>query len=195
MDNQLTSSHLLVIIASMAHLPLDSERMKRALEHLDGELEQSTRMVIGGGAAMVLAYDHPLATQDVDAFTARGGPTLAELDAAAKRVAAGLDIEPDWLNSHFYTFTTVLPDDYATRLRTVYEGKNLRVDALGPEDLLVMKCFAGRDKDRPHARRLVRLASDLQVVDRQLSQLLERGHPGADQAADYFDDLRDEEGL
>lgn len=144
---------------------------------------------------MVLAYGHPLATQDVDAFAARGGLRMADLDRMAKEVAAELDIEPDWLNSHFESFTGVLPNDYADRLRTVYEGQHLRVDALGPEDLLIMKCFAGRDKDRAHARRLLHIASDLELVDRHLSHLVEHRYPRAEQAADYFDDLRDDEGV
>ncbi len=120
---------------------------------------------------------------------------MAELDTFAKRVAERLDIEPDWLNSHFETFTGVLPSDYGSRLRSVFEGQRLRVDALGPEDLLVMKCFAGRDKDLPHARRLMRSGAALELVDHHLSELVERRYPGAERAADYFDDLRDDEGL
>jgi hypothetical protein len=179
----------------VARLPLDAERLRRALDHLDAKLERAAHLVIGGGAAMVLAYDHPLATEDVDAFAARGGLRMAELDSFAKRVATELDIEPDWLNAHFETFTGVLPDDYASRLRRVFEGAHLTVDALGPEDLLVMKCFAGRDKDWPHARRLLRVADDLDIVDRHPSALVDRRYPKADRAADYFDDLRDDEGV
>jgi hypothetical protein len=176
----------------MVHLALDHRRMRRALADLDALLEAPARLVVGGGAAMVLAYDHPIATQDVDAFAARGGLRIGELDALAKRVAKQLDIEPDWLNAHFETFTAVLPSDYASRLRSVYAGKHLQVDALGPEDLLVMKCFAARDKDRPHARVLLKVASDLGIVDRQLALLASKRYPGAQKAADYFDDLRDE---
>ncbi len=179
----------------MAHQPLDAKRMKRALELLDAEIPSPARLVVGGGAAMVLAYKHPLATQDIDAFAAKGGLRLADLDAAAKVIAKKLDIEPDWLNSHFDTFTAVLPADYATRLRRVFTGKQLVVDALGPEDLLVMKCFAGRDKDLPHARKLVKIAADLSIVDRQLALLVERRYLGAEKAADFFDDLRDQEGV
>jgi hypothetical protein len=177
------------------HQPLDAKGMKRALELLDAELASNARLIVGGGAAMVLAYQHPLATQDIDAFAAKGGLRIADLDAAAKKVAKKLDIEPDWLNSHFDTFTGVLPADYATRLRRVFTGKHLTADALGPEDLLVMKCFAGRDKDLPHARKLLRVATDLAIVDRQLALLVERRYPGAEKAADFFDDLRDREGL
>ncbi len=180
----------------MAHRALDHDLMLEAFRELDTRLPSPTRLVIGGGAAMVLAFDHPLATQDVDAFTARGGLTIAELDEAAKQTARDLDIEPDWLNPHFETYTHVLPADYATRLRNVFRGERLTVDSLGPEDLLVMKCFAGRDKDLPHARALMRTPGlDITIIDRHISSLAERGHRGADAAADFFDDLRDEMGL
>lgn len=169
--------------------------MRRALELLDQRASADARLVIGGGAAMILAYNHPIATQDVDAFAAKGGLRVADLDAMARLVADDLDIEPGWLNAHFETFTVVLPADYATRLRLVFSGKHLRIEALGPEDLLIMKCFAGRDKDLPHARKLIRLAGDLNVVDRQLDYLVSRNYPGAERAVDFFDDLRDEAGL
>jgi hypothetical protein len=120
---------------------------------------------------------------------------MAELDSLARSVADELHIQSDWLNGHFETFTAVLPRDYASRLREVFHGKHLQIDALGPEDLLVMKCFAGRDKDRPHARKLLTLATDLEIVDRQLEYLVQRRYPGAERAVDYFDDLRDEAGL
>jgi hypothetical protein len=179
----------------MARLPLDKKRMLRALELLDEGASASARLVIGGGAAMTLAYDHPIATQDVDAFAAKGGLRIADLEALARSVAEELNVAPDWLNAHFETFTAVLPADYGTRLRPVFQGKHLQVDALGPEDLLIMKCFAGRDKDRPHARKLIRLATKLDVVDHQIQYLVGCRYLGAERAADYFDDLRDEVGL
>lgn len=165
--------------------------MSEALVLLDKHLRQPLHLVVGGGAAMVLAYQHPLATQDVDAFAAKGS-SLSGLDAVLKRVAKQLNIEPDWMNTHFVTYTHVLPQDYASRLQRVFQGKQLRVDALGPEDMLIMKCFAGRDKDRPHARRLLGAVRDLAIVDRHLTLLADKRIPGAAQAADYFDDLRDE---
>ena len=109
-------------------------------------------------------------------------------------MAKELDIATDWLNAHFQTFTFVLPNDYATRLRNVFEGSHLSVDALGPEDLLIMKCFAGRAKDLPHARALMKLDLDLSIVDARISELLDKDYRGADRAADFFDDLRDELG-
>jgi len=176
----------------MTRLALDEKRMRRALKALDSRMSSPARLVVGGGAAMTLAYNHPMATQDVDAFAAKGGLRMGELAALARSVADELNVEPDWLNSHFETFTAVLPSDYGTRLRSVFRGKHLTVDALGPEDLLVMKCFAGRDKDRPHARRLLREVADIGFVDRQLELLAQRRYPGAQKASDWFDDLRDE---
>jgi len=172
---------------------LDKKLMLAALAALDAQIHADVTLIVGGGAAMVLAYDHPLATQDVDAFAPRGGLNMSDLDAAAHRVAETLSIQPDWLNEHFVTYTTVLPSDYARRLRTVYEGERLVVRALGPEDILVMKCFAGRDKDIGHARRLVRLCEDLDVVDAHLADLVDRRIPRARAASDFFDDLRDAE--
>ena len=175
--------------------PLDADLMRQALEALDAHCEGPAHLVVGGGAAMVLAYDHPLATQDVNAFAARGGLSLPELDRAAREIAEELRIAPDWLNSHFETYTHVLPSDYGRRLVPVFAGEKLKVDALGAEDLLVMKCFAARDKDRPHARRLLREAKDLGVVERRLAELVEQVDPGRGGRGDYFDDLRDEAGL
>ncbi len=169
--------------------------MEQALAMLDEQVHDPAMLVVGGGAAMVLAYKHPLATQDIDAFAVKGSLPFSQLDAASKKVASALNIDPNWLNSHFDTFTGVLPADYGSRLRRVFTGKNLTVDALGPEDLLVMKCFAGRDKDIPHARKLLRIATDLTIVDRQLSLLAQRRYPGAEKAADFFDDLRDRVGV
>jgi hypothetical protein len=179
----------------MPRLPLDARRMLQALQALDARAGADACLVIGEDAALILAYQHLTAAERVDAFAAKGGLRMADLDVLSRAVAEELNIEPSWLNAHFETFTGVLPADYATRLRSVFKGKHIQVDALSPEDLLIMKCFAGRDKDRPHARKLIKLASDLALVDRQLEYLVERRYPGAERAVDYFDDLRDEAGL
>lgn len=177
----------------MVHQPLSAARMRAAFTLLDQKLDAQVRLVVGGGAAMALAYEFPLATEDVDAFAAKGSLRIGDLDRHAKQVAQQLDAAPDWLNAHFESFTSVLPKDYASRLRQIYRGQHLQVDALGPEDLLIMKCFAGRDKDIPHARKLLRVASDLDRVSQHLAYLSERRYPGVDEAADFFDDLRDAE--
>lgn len=177
----------------MRHRSFDRPLALEAFAALDSRLTEPARLILGGGTAMLLAHGHPAATTDADVFPARG--TLEAIEPHARAVAADLGVAPDWLNQWFTTFTHVLPPNYSQRLVRVYEGTQLIVDALGAEDLLVMKCFAGRDKDRSHAIRLVKQAKDLDLVDRHLSALLEKRIPGADKAADFFDDLRERLGV
>jgi hypothetical protein len=106
-------------------------------------------------------------------------------------VARDLGLAPDWVNPHYETFAHVLPADYGTRLREVFAGEKLRVMALGVEDLLVMKCFAGREKDVGHARALLRRKPDLRIVERRIEELVDKGVSGASDAADFLDDLRE----
>ena len=171
------------------HRSFDRALALRAFASLDARVTEPVRLILGGGTAMILAHDYPLATTDADAFPVRG--TLSDLEPHALAVAKELDLEPDWLNPWFTTFTHVLPSDYGSRLVRVFDGTRLTVDALGAEDLLVMKLFAGRDKDRPHTMRLLKQAEHLDIVDRQLSLLGDKRIPGAQKAADLFDDLRE----
>jgi|JI6StandDraft_1071083.scaffolds.fasta_scaffold294915_1 hypothetical protein len=177
----------------MAHADFDKALALEAFSLLDARLVEPIRLILGGGTAMLLAHGHPASTTDADVFPVRG--TLEAIEPHARAVAAELGVAPDWLNQWFTTFTHVLPSSYAERLVRVFEGRHLVVDALGAEDLLIMKCFAGRDKDRSHAVRLVRQAKDLELVDSHLSLLLEKRIPGADKAADFFDDLRERLGV
>ena len=123
----------------------------------------------------------------MDAYP-RGVP-FEELQPAIRKVAKALGLAPDWLNPHYETFAHVLPADYGSRLRPLFTGKRLEVVALGVEDLLVMKCFAGREKDVGHARALLKRHPDLGVVERRLQELAERGVKGSQEALDFFDDL------
>ena len=140
---------------------MDATVMKSALATLDRHLKTPTKLLIGGGAAMLLAYGFPVATMDIDGLVFQSEITQAELEPFVKAVAAELHIPGDWLNSYFNTFLYTLPKDYAKRLKEIYRGKRLTVYALGAEDLFILKCFAGRPKDIPHAKALLRKISDL----------------------------------
>jgi len=167
--------------------PLSSQLALQAFEALDAELVAPVSLVVGGGTAMMLAHGLPVRTTDVDAYPRKG--SLEPLLPAVRKVGKTLGLSPDWLNPHYETFAHVLPVDYGSRLVPVYGGKHLEVSALGAEDLLVMKCFAGREKDVSHARALLRRRPDLAVVERRLQELAERGVKGAQDALDFFDDL------
>lgn len=168
--------------------------MRAALKALDRRLAKPTKLLIGGGAAMLLAHGLGVSTFDIDGLVFQCDVTQADLEPHVKAVARELGIPGDWLNSYFNTFLYTLPRDYATRLKEIYHGRHLAVFALSAEDLCVLKCFAGRPKDLPHARALLRKVRDPQVIDRHLQSLLEQHIPGAQRAVDLFDELRDEMG-
>jgi len=169
--------------------PLTAAGLQRAFAALDAALERPVTLVVGGGTAMMLAHGLPVRTTDVDAYPTVG--RLEELAPAVRAVGKAHGLAPDWINPHYETFAHVLPTDYGTRLVPVFAGARLQVLALGAEDLLVMKCFAGREKDVGHARALLRRVKDLGVVEGRLSTLLERGVAGAGDAADFLDDLEE----
>ena len=136
---------------------------------------------------MLLAYQIPVRTTDVDAYPSDG--SLDDITPAIHKVAKQLRLPFNWINPHFESFAHVLPGDYGKRLRPVFQGKSLKAMALGVEDLLVMKCFAAREKDVAHARALLKRNPDLEIVERRLSELLEKRVKGAREALDFFDEL------
>lgn len=170
---------------------LSADSVRAAFGALDRLLDHEATLVVGGGTAMVLAYGLPVRTTDVDAFPASGA-TVEEIDALAKKVARSQHLAYDWLNPYYQTFAHVLPGDYGKRMKEVFKGERLRVMALGVEDLLIMKCFAGRQKDVGHARALLKRRPDLSIVEGRIDELIERGVKGARDAADFLDDLEEQ---
>jgi len=167
--------------------PISKTIALAAFERLDLYLAKPLTLYMGGGTSMVLAHGYPLATSDVDALPKQ--TSFEEIDAAVKRVATELNLPSDWLNPYFSSFTHVLPADFTTRLVRVFSAERLAVEALGREDMLIMKCFAHRPKDLGHARALLRLGVDLAVVEAAIEACRKRGIPGAQQALDFLDDL------
>lgn len=164
--------------------------MIKALEELDGELPKNVTLIMGGGGAMILAHAFPLATSDIDAIPK--GMSIEELDVYVKKVSMKLMIPGDWINPYFSTFSHVLPASYAERLVTVFTGRSLTVKALGKEDMLIMKCFAHRAKDIPHAKQLIRKNADLIFVEKHIESLVKNKIPEANAAIDFLDDLREQ---
>ncbi|MCC7460794.1 MAG: hypothetical protein IT286_05775 [Proteobacteria bacterium] len=168
---------------------LTQKQMIAALSALDVLLTVKVSILIGGGGAMILAHKFPLATSDIDAVAK--GIELFELDPLVKKVAEQLSLPKDWLNPYFSTFGHVLPEDYGNRLIQVFLGKNIKAQALGKEDLLIMKCFAGRQKDIPHARALVKSGADIQLVEEHIRSLIQKRIPKADNAQEFLYEIED----
>jgi hypothetical protein len=172
---------------SSRHAFLDAAQLQRAFTALDLLVPRSVTLIVGGGTAMMLGYQLPVRTTDVDAYPREGN--LEELQGAILEVAKQQGLAKDWINPWFETFAYVLPTDYGARLRPIFKGARLEVVVLGVEDLLVMKCFAGREKDVSHARALLRRRPELAVVERRLQELADKGVKGAQDALDFYDDL------
>ncbi len=164
--------------------------MKKALARLDQKLQerglQGLQLLIGGGGAFGLAYQVPLQTADIDGIPFRSQVSRAELDPLVKETGRELEISPDWLNPYFETFLGCLPADYGDRLQLVYEGPALKVFALGLTDLLIMKAFAGREKDMPHAKILLKKGADLDFAEAHIRSLLQKKYPRAQEALDFL---------
>ena len=177
----------------MAVRPLSKTLFLRALKRLDELIDEQVKrkvtLIVGGGGAMILAHGFPLATTDLDAIPKAMSPE--ELDPFVKLIAREQDLAPDWLNPYFATFTHTLPDDYGNRLISVFNGACLLVLALGREDLLIMKCFAGRAKDVAHARALIRAGANIKFVENHIEKLRAKRIPGADKALDFLDELEE----
>lgn len=170
-------------------MDLTEKVMRQALKELDGLLDRPLKLIVGGGGALLLAHQYPLATSDIDAFPK--GLTSDELGGLVKQVALKLSIPGDWLNPWFSSFTHVLPADYESRLIEFFKGSNLTAVALGAEDLLLMKCFAHRQKDVPHARALIRKGADVEMVMDRIEELQKAKIPHSKEAMKFLEDMLD----
>ena len=168
---------------------LTAALMLRSLAALDQKLPRPLTLIIGGGGAMLLAHSFPLATADIDAVPK--GLSSDELAPLIAEVSVELGLPGDWLNQWYSTFTFVLPADYGDRLIEVFRGSHLLARALGADDLLLMKCFAHRRKDVPHARALVRQGARTDFVYERIEELAAQKIPGTEAAADFLEEILD----
>lgn len=166
---------------------LTHEAMLAALTALDQKVSQPVSLILGGGSAMVLAHQFPLSTMGLDAIPK--GMSIVELVPLIHEVAEELDIAPDWLNPYFSSFTYVLEESFEDRLVDVFEGSYVTVRALGKDDLLLMKCFAGRDKDIGHALALIKQGARIEYVEARIDALDEKNIAGASKAIEFLDEL------
>lgn len=171
---------------------MNSTQMIQALKLLDKKIGKPAKLLLGGGGAMVLAYHFPVATQDLDAIFFQSEIKEADVSEDIQGVAKELNLPKDWLNPYFSTFLFSLPPDYHTRLIEAFKGKYLIVYALGITDLLILKCFAGREKDIGHARALIKKGADTDLVEKHIRNLLEKRIPKSQEALDFLFDLLDE---
>ena len=172
---------------------LETQEFLEGFKSLDKKLSQKVELLVGGGAAMILAHHYPLATFDVDAIPFQTEVEIGELDKYVKQIAKENKLPPTWLNPYFSNFTYVLPSDYQKRLIEIFTGKYLFVYALDKIDLLILKSFAGREKDVGHAKALMRNlnSKQLEFIEKYLEHLHQKSIPRSQEALDFYYDIKD----
>lgn len=169
-------------------MKLNEQLMRQALQALDQKLNQPVKLIMGGGGAMLLAHHFRLSTNDIDALPV-GGLTIEDLTPFIREVSKELSLPVDWINPFYASFTHVLPSDYGTRLIEVARFSHLSVFALSKVDLLIMKCFAAREKDVVHARALFKQGADASFVRSHINKLDQKRIPGCRRALEFLDEI------
>lgn len=119
---------------------LDRKTVLEAFQRLSAYLSEAGvvgEIALLGGTAMMMAFQARQATKDVDAIFA---PTR-EVRDAAKRVAADLGLNEDWLNDSAKGFLSARGDFSEQGLP---QYSHLRILSPTPEYMLAMKVLSAR---------------------------------------------------
>lgn len=153
---------------------LDRELILSAFAALDQELRRTGdrgRVVVAGGAALVLGHQARAATKDVDAILLTPSEPL---NRAACLVAAELKLPIDWLNDRARVFAGEVASG-----AVVYSSSTLDVRLADPILLLAMKLSAMRDSiDYADARTvLASIAGTREEIWTRVEPLLDPSQP------------------
>jgi hypothetical protein len=175
-------------------MDLDRKLSLEALKLLNLKLAQhhfaKVILVVGGGGSMILEHGYRGSTADIDAVTV--GSDFESLKPLMAEIAIELKISADWLNPYYSAFTLYLPTDAKKRMKTTYSGSHLTVQSLGAEDVLIMKLMAGRAKDLPHIRHLMKKKIETAIISSRLEELRTLFPELAEKALDLFDEISEE---
>ncbi|MEX0892513.1 MAG: DUF6036 family nucleotidyltransferase [Gemmatimonadota bacterium] len=116
-----------------------------ALQRLGELIPDQARIVIAGGAALILGGYVDRGTADGDVVFS--DPPLIKLRSAIQQVALEMSLSPHWLNDGVKAFGDVLPEDFDQRTDRMGTFGNLRVLLLGRMDLILSKFYGGREVD------------------------------------------------
>lgn len=137
---------------------LTKQKMQQLFEDLNEKLKQANitgEICIVGGAAMTLAYNARIATNDIDAvFDPKLDIQVLAMDVGKEH---GMDI--DWLNDAVKIF---LPDSKPKAKKILFRLSNLFIWSPEAPYLLAMKCISARPVDIRDIQFLIHL---LKITD------------------------------
>lgn len=125
---------------------MDKSLLISALKELDKQVTYHYRIIIVGGAAMIMYFGASRVTKDIDAILE--GDNIREIKQASQIVAEKYNLDSDWLNDGVKGFASALPPDFNKRITKLeLELLNIEVFVLGISEQLTMKIIALREQD------------------------------------------------
>jgi len=146
-----------------------SDELLNALHRLGELIPGKARIVIAGGAALILGGYVDRGTADGDVVYS--DPPLAELRSAIQQVALERGLPPHWLNDGIKAFGDVLPEDFDQRTDRMGTFGNLRVLLLGRLDLILSKFYGGREVDLEDLAQIGPTDEEVEFVLGQLDRI------------------------
>lgn len=140
-----------------------------ALQRLGELIPEKARIVIAGGAALILGDYVDRGTGDGDVVYS--DPPLSQLRSSVLQVAQERGLSPHWLNDGVKAFGDVLPEDFDQRADRVGTFGNLRVLLLGRMDLILGKFYGGREVDLEDLAQMRPTDEEIEFVLAQLDRI------------------------
>lgn len=120
--------------------------------------------VIIGGAALLVLEISDRQTKDVDCLYPEIPPEIKKASEDFAKQFSSMMIENDWFNNGPSSLTQSLPAGWDKRLRLLFNGKCLKLETLGREDLLKTKLFAYCDRTDPDFGDLLKMKPTHQEI-------------------------------
>ena len=172
----------------MADQKMTPTELRRALLRLGRTLPEPASITLGGSAALLLAGELDRRTDDGDVV--ESSVDFARLLDSVRKVEMIEQAPAGWLNTSIQSYTHVLPADFRTRLVRLPRMGRLDVSLLGRPDVVLMKAYAGRERDLQDLIAVAPSPEELAFVERHAPRIAEREPAKAAEMRDVVTDLR-----